>query len=156
MKFDIFYDFINWYEVMNIIILKSNPIKVQRFQNQQINHNIKINHLFQTKYLIDCLKSIKSKLSPVRSDLIDVYLTMVSGRLMMDSFSCSSVDRVSGRYRAREKRSSEAGMFLSRWRSSHCCSWLLRRPSDTPRARIPRSRLAAWSSGMVRLSTPSC
>lgn len=70
MKFDIFYDFINWYEVMNIIILKSNPIKVQRFQNQQINHNIKINHLFQTKYLIDCLKSIKSKLSPVRSDLI--------------------------------------------------------------------------------------
>ena len=74
---------------------------------------------------------------------------------LMVASSCSSVERVSGRYSARDSSNREVGMRSSRCSVSHCCNCSRSRCSDTPSARIPRARLAPCSSAMDRFSTPS-
>ena len=91
---------------------------------------------------------------PVLACQLTVLGAVCVSSLMVAS-SCSSVDSVSGRYRARDSSSSEVGMRSSRCSVSHCFNWSRSRCSDTPSARIPRARLADCSSAMDRFSTPS-
>lgn len=82
-------------------------------------------------------------------------LTTLSGSCEMVASSCTSGDRSSGMYRARDRRSNDVGTFSFKLNSSHSLRFCLILSSDTPNAFIPRALHACCSSQTVRLSTPS-